>query len=92
MGNLITEKMRNPQDDSWIPLRKICEIEEGKRVVKYLDLDTEQPLNIADPLFVEDGQLKSQTPSVALNNLGITWGTEEAPVTGTPGSIYIQIN
>lgn len=28
----------------------------------------------------------------ALNNLGITWGTAEAPAKGTPNSIYIQIN
>ena len=29
---------------------------------------------------------------VNLNNLGITWGTAEAPAKGTPNSIYIQIN
>lgn len=92
MGNLIIEKMRNPQDDSWIPLRQIFETENSEKIVKHLDPKTGQPLEISDPLVVEDGQLRSQTPSVALNNLGITWGIEEAPATGTPGSIYIQIN
>lgn len=29
---------------------------------------------------------------INLNNLGITWGTAEAPANGTPNSIYIQIN
>lgn len=29
---------------------------------------------------------------INLNNLGITWGTGAAPSTGTPNSIYIQIN
>lgn len=29
---------------------------------------------------------------INLNNLGITWGTGEAPSTGTPNTIYIQIN
>lgn len=43
-------------------------------------------------LGVDQGGTGATTASAALNNLGITWGTEEAPATGTAGTIYIQIN
>lgn len=41
---------------------------------------------------VNKGGTGATTAFAALNNLGITWGTAEAPAKGTPNSIYIQIN
>ena len=41
---------------------------------------------------VSGGGTGATIASTALNNLGITWGTAEPPASGTPGSIYIQIN
>lgn len=41
---------------------------------------------------VSSGGTGATIASTALNNLGITWGTAEPPASGTPGSIYIQIN
>lgn len=41
---------------------------------------------------IERGGTDATTAAEALNNLGITWGTEKAPATGTPNTIYIQIN
>lgn len=41
---------------------------------------------------VAQGGTGATTPAKALANLGITYGTDEAPSTGTPGSIYIQIS
>lgn len=41
---------------------------------------------------IEDGGTGATTAKDALKNLGITWGTSEAPATGTPNTIYIQIN
>lgn len=41
---------------------------------------------------VSSGGTGATAAATALNNLGITWGTAEPPASGTPGSIYIQIN
>lgn len=43
-------------------------------------------------LPVQYGGTGGANTKAALNNLGITWGTSEAPSTGAPNSIYIQIN
>ncbi len=47
---------------------------------------------IVGTLPVANGGTGATTASAALNNLGITWGTSAAPSTGTPNTIYIQIN
>lgn len=86
---LITEKMRHPQDNSWIPLRRVCS-ENGEIVVKQLD-SKGMPATIASPLKVEDGQIMTEDNIKALSNLGVSWGTEEAGTTGDPNSIYIQL-
>lgn len=43
-------------------------------------------------LPVSGGGTGATTIKDALNNLGITWGTDTAPSKGTANSIYIQIN
>lgn len=91
--NLITEKMRNPQDNSWIPLRQIVQNDDGSIDVLYLDADG-SPLNIAGPLAIENGRLVTATDTVAvLNNLGISWGEDAAPESSTElaNTIYIQL-
>ena len=89
--NLITEKMRNPQDNSWIPLRQIVQNDDGSIDVLYLD-DDGNPLNVAGPLAIENGKLVTVTDTkTALNNLGISWGTKPADSTGTANTIYIQL-
>ena len=40
---------------------------------------------------IESGGTGASTTVQALHNLGITWGEDPAPETGTPGSIYIQL-
>lgn len=47
---------------------------------------------ISGALPVKYGGTGGADAKTALNNLGITWGTGEAPSTGAPNSIYIQIN
>ena len=42
-------------------------------------------------LPIEHGGTGSDIAVNALHNLGITWGTDEAPSTGTPNTIYIQL-
>lgn len=50
------------------------------------------PVNNLPTVPVNKGGTGATTAFAALNNLGITWGTAEAPAQGTPNSIYIQIN
>ena len=88
---LITEKLRNPQDESWIPLRRIVENDDGSIDVLYLD-DDGNPLNVAGPLAIENGKLVTVTDTVAaLNNLGISWGTDTPDSSGDANTIYIQL-
>lgn len=58
--NLITEQMRNPQDNSWIPLRQIVQNDDGSIDVLYLD-DDGNPLNVAGPLAIENGKITTAT-------------------------------
>lgn len=68
---------------------KIEELEEGKANTSH----THSADDIADGIIpVGNGGTGADNAATALNNLGITWGTEEAPATGTPNTIYIQIN
>lgn len=50
------------------------------------------PVGSLPTVPVNKGGTGATTAFAALNNLGITWGTAEAPAKGTPNSIYIQIN
>lgn len=50
------------------------------------------PIGNLPTVPVNKGGTGATTAFAALNNLGITWGTAEAPAKGTPNSIYIQIN
>lgn len=43
------------------------------------------------PMPVEYGGTGATNASEALENLGIVIGTDAAPATGTPNTIYIQI-
>lgn len=43
-------------------------------------------------LSIERGGTGAATALEALNKLGISWGEEEPTATGTPNTIYIQIN
>ena len=43
--NLITEKMRNPLNDSWIPLRQVVKNSSGKIKALQLDPDSGKPLD-----------------------------------------------
>ena len=55
--------------------------------------DLKQVVDEITPIVpVNKGGTGATTAFAALNNLGITWGTAEAPAKGTPNSIYIQIN
>lgn len=68
---------------------KIGELESGKADASH----THSANDIVDgTVAVEHGGTGADNAAAALNNLGITWGTEEAPATGTPNTIYIQIN
>lgn len=68
---------------------KIEELENGKADTSH----THSADDIVDGIVsVEHGGTGADNAAIALNNLGITWGTEEAPATGTPNTIYIQIN
>lgn len=67
----------------------IAELEESKADTSH----THSADDIVDgTVSIEHGGTGAETAAAALNNLGITWGTEEAPATGTPNTIYIQIN
>lgn len=69
--------------------KKIEELETGKADTSH----THSTDDIVDGVVaVEHGGTGSDNAAAALNNLGITWGIEEAPSTGTPNTIYIQIN
>ena len=89
MATLITERMRNPQDNSWIPLRKI--VKNGNTIdVLYVDAEGEL-LNFPGPFEIKDGKVSPIDTVTALNRLGISWGTDSAEPTGDPNTIYIQL-
>lgn len=88
--NLITEQMRNPQDDSWIPLRQIVKNDDGSIDTLYLDAEG-NPLNFPGPFEIKDGKVSPIDTVTALNRLGISWGTDSAESTGDPNTIYIQL-
>lgn len=90
MATLITEKMRNPQNENqWIPLRKIVD-NDGTIDVLYLDAEG-NPLNFPGPFEIKDGKVSPIDTVTALNRLGISWGTLPAEPTGDPNTIYIQL-
>lgn len=74
--NLITEKMRNPQDNSWIPLRQIVQNDDGSIDVLYLNEDG-KPLNIAGPLAIENGKLVTSSEATSITSGG-TGSTSKA--------------
>lgn len=68
---------------------KIEGLEESKANTSH----THSADEISDGIIpIGNGGTGADNAAIALNNLGITWGTEEAPATGTPNTIYIQIN
>lgn len=105
MATLIKEQLRNPVDNSWIPLREIEGNENGEvTAIKELDIKGD-PLEIESPLAVREGQIVTEDNITALHNLGIHWGFEEAEQywealypnedernTMRSNTIYIQIN
>lgn len=74
--NLIIEKMRNPQDNSWIPLRQIVQNDDGSIDVLYLNEDG-KPLNIAGPLAIENGKLVTSSEATPITSGG-TGSTSKA--------------
>lgn len=74
-------------------------IEEGFPIkVTYNGTDWIADITVPDARYlfsavpIHSGGTGAETAAQALNNLGITWGKKEAPTTGTPNTIYIQIN
>lgn len=95
MATVITEKLRNPNSSpSWITTRRVDQESDGfvVREVKTATDGTETLAAVQSPLVMKNGILQTEDIKTALNNIGISWGTEEAPATGTPNSIYIQLN
>lgn len=88
--NLITEKMRNPQNNGWIPLRQIVQNDDGSIDTLYLDAEG-NPLNFPGPFEIKDGKISAIDTATALNRLGISWGETEAPAIGDANTIYIQL-
>lgn len=70
---------------------RINELETGKADVSHTH-SIEDIVGGDGALPIENGGTGATNAVAALNNLGIFWGTEEAPETGTPNTIYIQIN
>lgn len=67
----------------------IAELEENKANASH----THSADEISDGIIpIGNGGTGADNAVDALHNLGIYWGEDVAPETGTPNTIYIQIN
>lgn len=57
-----------------------------------VDMTVQDATNLHGIVPISSGGTGASTSVDALHNLGIYWGYDEAPATGVPNTIYIQIN
>ena len=86
---LITEKMRNPQDNSWIPLRAVASDSDGLRAL-YLNAQTGKPIELNEQIATfRQGAIESlsEVTNLSLKTPTIQGGTLSGTISASGGTI-----